>query len=96
MKNRSFIFALLAILLLTSILLAACGTTSSSGNTGPLDGKTLMQERCSVCHSTERITSAHKTADQWKVTVERMISHGAHLNATEQQTLIGYLAQTYP
>jgi len=103
MKNRPYLFVLLAILLLTSILLAACGTsspgapsTNSGGNTGALDGKTLMQERCSVCHSTERITSAHKTADQWKVTVERMISHGAHLNATEQQTLIGYLAQTYP
>jgi hypothetical protein len=104
MKNRPIIFALLAILLLTSILLAACGTTGSpvapsvgsGGNTGTLDGKTLMQERCSVCHSTERITSTHKTADQWTVTVERMISHGAQLNATEQQTLIAYLAQTYP
>ena len=27
------------------------------------------------------ITSAHKTADQWTSTVERMVSHGAQLNS---------------
>jgi hypothetical protein len=54
-----------------------------------------MQNRCSVCHSTDRITSAHKTADEWKSTVTRMISHGAQLNATEEQTLLDYLAATY-
>ena len=96
MKSGSFVYVCLSILLLTSILLAACGTASSGGNTGPLDGKTLMQERCSVCHSVDRVTSAHKTADQWTATVERMISHGAQLKTTEQQALIAYLAQTYP
>jgi hypothetical protein len=54
-----------------------------------------MQERCSVCHSLVRITSSHKTADQWKATVERMITHGAQLSAQEEQTLVDYLAQNY-
>jgi cytochrome c5 len=94
------LFALLAV-----TVLAACGTSSptaapaasSSGGSGTgLDGQTLMEQRCSVCHSTDRITSAHKTADQWKTTVERMVSHGSQLDAQEQQTLIDYLAQTYP
>jgi hypothetical protein len=54
-----------------------------------------MQSRCSVCHSTDRITSAHKSPADWKTTVDRMISHGAQLNATEEQTLINYLAANY-
>jgi Quinohemoprotein amine dehydrogenase A, alpha subunit, haem binding len=93
--------SLISILLLTlliGVFLASCGTskttpTASSG--GSLDGQTLMQERCSVCHSTERITTAHMTADEWTSTVQRMISHGAQLNAQEEQTLIDYLAANY-
>ncbi len=73
----------LVVFLLT---LALCSAT---------DGQTLMQQRCSVCHSLDRITSAHKTADQWKTTVERMISHGAQLSPQEEQILIDYLAQNY-
>jgi hypothetical protein len=92
----SFISILLLILLI-GIFLASCGssnaTPTSSG--GSLDGQTLMQERCSVCHSTERVTTAHKTTDQWTATVQRMISHGAQLNAQEEQTLIDYLAANY-
>jgi hypothetical protein len=81
-----------------ALVLVACGkgTTSTSGPTGTTSGQTLMQERCTACHSTDRITSAHKTSDQWKTTVGRMVGKGAQLNTQEQQTLIDYLAQTYP
>lgn len=54
-----------------------------------------MQDRCSVCHSLMYVMMAHKTADQWTITVERMINHGAQLNAQEEQTLISYLAANY-
>jgi len=54
-----------------------------------------MQERCSVCHSTSRITSAHKTAAEWTSTVEKMVSRGAQLNSQEQQTLIDTLSANY-
>jgi len=87
---------------LAAILLAACGATSPSATPPPTspsgvtsDGQALMQQRCTVCHSSDRITSAHKTADQWKTTVDRMISHGAQLTSAEEQTLIDYLAQNY-
>ena len=85
---------------LAGILLAACGSSSSAssgGTTGgaTADGKTLMQQRCSVCHSLSRVTNAQKTADQWKTTVDRMISKGAQLSSAEEQTLVTYLAQTY-
>ena len=99
MKERMipFIRALLLILLI-GILLAACGssspaTTSSGGSTA--DGQTLMQQRCSVCHSLSRVTSIQKTAAQWQTTVNRMINNGAQLTPAEEQTLVTYLAQTY-
>jgi hypothetical protein len=98
MKNKRHLFlsGLVALVILTSVFLTACGTSPGSDGSGvPATGQTLMQERCSVCHSTGRITSAHKTADQWQSTVERMIGHGAQLNATEEQTLVDYLAANY-
>jgi len=92
-QNISFIIIFLVILIV-GMLLESCGsntpTSSSSG-----DGQTLMQGRCSVCHSLDRVLSAHKTTDQWTVTVQRMVSHGAQLTAQEQQTLIEYLAANY-
>jgi mono/diheme cytochrome c family protein len=97
-KHSISLISILLLVLLIGTLLASCGKsnatpTASSG--GSSDGQTLMHDRCSVCHSTDRITSAHKTADQWTTTVQRMISHGAQLNAQEQQTLIDYLAANY-
>ena len=75
------------------------GSTGSptSGSTGSstADGQTLMQQRCSVCHSLSRVTSAQKTTAQWKVTVDKMINNGAQLSPAEEQTLVNYLAQTY-
>jgi hypothetical protein len=99
MKRNLIPVLLIFVILLTGILLAACGSSgsSSSGSSSgtPLSGQALMQERCSVCHSLERIQSAQKTADQWKTTVDRMINHGAQLTSSEETTLIDYLAQTY-
>ena len=99
MTKRSInLIGLVLTVLLIGTFLSACGTSSSSGagsTGGSTDGLSLMQSRCSVCHSTDRITSAHKIAADWKITVDRMISHGAQLNATEEQTLINYLAANY-
>jgi len=106
-KQITFLISSLLLVLLVGTFLAACGqsspassnppATSSSGGTGStLDGQTLLQQRCAVCHDLSRVTSAHKTADQWRTTVERMVGKDAQLNAQEQQTLVDYLAQTYP
>jgi len=66
---------------------------SMSGEMGTaLDGNALVNERCTVCHSRERIDQAQKTADEWAATVDRMIGHGAQLSAEERQAVIDYLA----
>ena len=104
MNKRMISFISILVLIVTaSLWLAACGSSSptpaaSAGPTsvGPISaGQTLMQQHCAACHSLSRVASAQKTAAQWKVTVDRMINKGAQLTATEEQTLIDYLAQTY-
>ncbi len=109
-KRTISLLSILFLTLLVGALLVSCGTsdttpatssvatnntTPASSSVGFSDGQTLMQERCSVCHSTDRITSAHKTAAEWTTTVNRMVIRGAQLDATEQQTLIDYLAANY-
>jgi len=94
-KRTTSLIHILLLVLLVGAFLAACGASQTPAATTP-DGQTLLQERCTVCHNLNRVTSAHKTADQWTTTVERMVGKGAQLNAQEQQTLIDYLAQTYP
>jgi quinohemoprotein amine dehydrogenase len=97
-KRTLFFISILFLVLLAGALLASCGPTSASATSpsgSTSDGQTLMQQRCSVCHSLSRIETAHKTTDQWKTTVDRMISHGAQLTPQEEQTLIDYLAQNY-
>lgn len=99
MSKRSMnLISIALIVLLIGTILTACGSSGSSGTSstgGGADGLSLMQSRCSVCHSTDRITTAHMTTDQWKATVDRMISHGAQLTPAEEQTLVAYLAATY-
>jgi cytochrome c5 len=60
-----------------------------------LDGKALMNERCTVCHTTERIQTAKKTKADWEATVARMKGKGAKLNDAETTALVDFLAATY-
>ena len=61
-----------------------------------LDGKSLLEERCTRCHDLGRVERAKKTEEEWKTTVERMVGKGTQLNEAEQELLIKYLAETYP
>ena len=94
------ILSITSLILLLSALLTACGgsTKQQDANTpgGALDGKTLVEERCTQCHTLDRVMSAHKTKEEWTTTVERMVSNGARLSAEEQAVVIEYLAATYP
>jgi hypothetical protein len=97
MKMRIIsLVSLLLIIVMAGTLLAACGTSSTpAASGGATDGASLLQSRCTVCHSLERVTSRTGTAQEWKMLVDRMIGNGAQLNAQEETTLVNYLAQTY-
>jgi cytochrome c5 len=100
---------LIVIGLVVVILLAACGSSSSQPTQAPpasqptavmtaalaLDGATLLETRCSICHSADRAKQARKTQEQWDQTVTRMIGKGAKLTEAEKAALVEYLAKTY-
>jgi hypothetical protein len=90
--------------LLLSVFISACGGPTANdppaqdGGTGSdttLDGKTLLEERCTACHTLDRVESASKSAAGWGLNVREMVGKGAELNASEQEVLIDYLSITY-
>jgi hypothetical protein len=99
-KRLLVILSITSLVLLLSTLLAACGGGTEPQDTnapeGTLDGKTLAEERCTQCHTLDRVTSTSKTKDEWQANVERMVSKGAKLSAEEQAVVVEYLAEMYP
>jgi len=60
-----------------------------------LDGNALVNERCTVCHTRDRIDQADKDEEGWTATVDRMISYGAQLDSAEREAVIQYLVETH-
>ena len=97
---------MMLVVLLLGSLLAACGrakdetavptTEQEEATPAGLEGKTLLQERCTKCHDLGRVERARKAEEEWKATVERMVGKGAQLNEAEREVVIQYLAETYP
>ncbi|GAB4449845.1 MAG: hypothetical protein Kow00120_20100 [Anaerolineae bacterium] len=75
-------------------ILSAEGEEASMGEGAEtmLDGAALVAERCTVCHTADRIDNASKDAAGWTATVDRMIGHGAQLDDAERAAVIEYLA----
>ena len=61
----------------------------------PGPGLTIVQERCSACHSATTVFGQRRTPDDWAATVQLMVDRGADLSADEQSVVIGYLLQNY-
>jgi mono/diheme cytochrome c family protein len=59
------------------------------------DIKNLAETACSACHSFDRVSSSHMTADEWVTTVDRMVGKGAALTTDQAAAVAAYLAQTY-
>jgi hypothetical protein len=102
MKNLKFSVTIFLLVVLLSVYLMGCasntgGTAAPTTDltTSSLTGEELMQATCGRCHNLSRVTTKKKTAEQWKVTVDRMISRGARLTADEETRLVDYLAATY-
>jgi cytochrome c-type biogenesis protein CcmH/NrfF len=89
---------ILVALLVFILFASACSSGTSNttpASTSALDGATLVQERCSVCHPLGRVESASHTAAEWKTIVNTMISRGAQLTAQEETAVINYLSANY-
>ena len=86
-----FPFAVLILIMLIGLVASAC----SSGDNGSSDGKNLLQDRCTECHTLSRVENAEKTRDEWTRTIDRMVTIGAELNSEERVILLDYLEANY-
>jgi cytochrome c553 len=63
------------------------------GETMMVDGNAVIDAKCTVCHTRDRIDAAEKDRAGWEATVDRMIGYGADLTAEERQAVIDFLAE---
>jgi hypothetical protein len=59
------------------------------------EGAVLLERRCTVCHTLDRVESSQKSREEWESTVARMVEYGAELTDEERAVLIDYLTVTY-
>ncbi|TDB37810.1 MAG: hypothetical protein D9V44_07105 [Actinobacteria bacterium] len=90
-------------LLLVAAVLPACGSPDSPatpgdagavpGSGGVLDGASLVDTKCTTCHTRARIDAASKDLAGWQTTINRMVtSHDAQITAEEQSAIAIYLS----
>lgn len=59
-------------------------------------GMALLNQRCTSCHTLDRIITQRKTAAEWRATVQRMVNaNGAQVTPAEQEQIVAYLAEAY-
>jgi hypothetical protein len=61
----------------------------------PGKGGEILNNNCGGCHGLNRTTSSGKNKEDWKSTVDRMMSKGADVKPEEEDVLIAYLAKYY-
>lgn len=58
----------------------------------PLDGKSLVAERCTTCHNVDRIERRFgQDLAFWESTVDRMLGKRNMLNDAERKAVLDYL-----
>lgn len=96
MKNRWTTTLLALLIMLIFATACASGTpTTSPASTTALDGATLIQERCSVCHPLSHVEGTKHTAADWKLIVGMMVRRGAQLTPDEETVVVNYLATNF-
>jgi len=79
-----------ASLAIGAIALVGC-TPQGSAPDASSAGAAVVQRRCAVCHTLDRVESAKKDEKAWNATIDRMRTKGAVVSAEEQAQIIEYL-----
>lgn len=97
MKNHSIsiLLAFLILLILTTACSSGSSITTTPATTSSIDGATLVQERCSVCHPLTYVERSRHTAADWQIIVNMMVSRGAQLTPEEEITVVNWLAANF-
>jgi cytochrome c5 len=58
-------------------------------------GEALLNARCTVCHTLERVHKKKVPREQWEEIVRLMQGKGAVLDGAEREALLDYLAKAH-
>jgi hypothetical protein len=73
----------------------------SAGAAGPNDvlpdapAKALVVRACTGCHQASQIVAKRLTAEEWDVTLGKMVDRGARLTDAEQDEVYDYLVKYF-
>ncbi len=59
------------------------------------EGRQLLEERCTGCHSLKPVVSLKQSQDAWKELIVKMVGFGAQLNDKEVDVATEYLAKHF-
>ena len=59
------------------------------------EGRDIVEDVCSQCHSLLNITDSKRTPAQWQYVVSQMITQGALLEEYEIKTVVSYLSKNF-
>jgi len=87
-------FQLIA-LSVAGILVTASAACTPNGQTGQAGaGLELVKNKCTVCHTIDRINAANKDLPSWEQTVARMRTKGAVVSDAEAAQIADYLSKS--
>ena len=95
-KSRILGSAFIVFLLVTPLLAFLQDTEVELVEAMPEDeGKELVTSLCVGCHSLGSVVSNGKSEEQWRDTINNMISRGAQIFDDEVETILVYLTKHY-
>ena len=78
------------------VAIAWAGVAAAQDGLPDGTGKALVMERCIGCHELSNVTRSAYTRDEWLDNVHKMRNVGARLSDAEMQTVVDYLAKSFP
>jgi hypothetical protein len=81
----------LATFLFVSFTLA--GAQSKGLPPGPM--QTKVKAACTQCHAASKVTSQHKTRQQWSTQLDKMIGLGAEVPDSQRAAFLNYLTKNF-
>ena len=70
----------------------AASSEPAAQDTGDSD-KELVENKCSLCHTTDRVWSADYDRATWEATVDRMKANGMVVTDEEYERIVTYLSE---
>lgn len=59
------------------------------------EGKDLVADRCTICHSLDRIVETRTSKAGWEGIVKQMLAEGVPLESEEIPVVVNYLAKNF-